>query len=113
MKDGRRYSNEAMLYKRRARQNIIDLALANPGWNLTEIVTEQHKSHPGYTETAARVALREAGLVRSKPRTTYGPRKASPEPSKRAKVAQPPSTHRAAVHGYHGRSRLLSNYVEL
>jgi len=54
------------------RQNLLDIAKANPTWNLVQILEKQREKYPRYTETAARQALRREGMPRSKPRLRNG-----------------------------------------
>jgi hypothetical protein len=103
--DGIVYTNPAMIAKRASRRNGIQIALDHPDWNLMQVLEEQRKVYPTYTEAALRQALRDAGVPRSKPRPVgvkYGERK--------PKAPKKPEPIRAAVHGYHGRSRLLGSY---
>lgn len=118
------YTNQQFLKKRERRQSVIDIANAHPDWNILQIREEQQRRYPGYTDTAVRMALRDAGINRAMPRNT----KRGPRPvmecvkcGRRFKYKKCPKCDevkvekrmRAVCHSYSGRSRLSASYVEL
>lgn len=108
--DGKNYTNERFLNKRRKRQCAIDTALANPEWTIPQIQAAVQQAHGDYSEVAVRMALHEAGLKRSKPRTRP---KGLIYNADKKREAKPTAPVRAAIHSYSGRSRLSAGYTEL
>lgn len=89
-----------------------DLCVNRPELNVSQITELMQVEYPRHTEAATRMMLHRYGLKVTKreytknPNTTY---RGKPAPE----VTMPKQIHRAAVHGYSGRSRTLPGYYEL
>ena len=105
--------------KAERKEAVVAIATANPSLSAYEITDEIQKLYPGYTYASVQNALRGAGIKTPWPPKDYPEEKRrrhnsynmSARPQAEAKPKR--SIHRAAVHGYHGRSRRLPSYVEL
>lgn len=109
--DGKTYTDERFLNKRRKRQCAIDTAIANPTWSIREVQAAVQQAHGAYTEVAVRMALKDAGIARKQPRPKGMKYDTSGE--KKRPKAIPAAPIRASVHSYSGRSRLSAGYTEL
>lgn len=110
--DGRVYTDPKVLLKRQRRDYAIELKKAHPTLTLPQLMELHAKRFPGYSEVAFRQSLRSAGL---KAKTPFRRRTNAEIMADRERKSPPKAKPiiRASVHGYHGRSRLLSSYLEL
>jgi len=108
--------------KRNMRDFVLELARNNPDWCTYQIVDEARKIKPHYSVTSVRVYLREAGIVPPKPSKEFrrtdeyyatAPKQEYEAAKPKAEPRSKPSTHRASIQSYHGRSRLSAGYTEL